>query len=75
MWPSFLSGSWHHMGTLRMHQSPRNGVVDADCRVHGLGNLYVAGSAVFPTAGSANPMLALIALTLRLSDHLKTKMG
>lgn len=75
VWPSFLSGSWHHMGTLRMHQSPRNGVVDADCRVHGLGNLYVAGSAVFPTAGSANPMLALIALTLRLSDHLKTKMG
>jgi choline dehydrogenase-like flavoprotein len=73
-WPPFLSGGWHHMGTTRMHADPRQGVVDADCRVHGLGNLYVAGAAVFPTGGAANPTLTLVALTLRLSDHLKGKL-
>jgi choline dehydrogenase-like flavoprotein len=61
----------HHMGTTRMHIDPRQGVVDADCRVHGLGNLYVAGSAVFPTYGNVNPTLSIIALALRLADHLK----
>jgi Choline dehydrogenase and related flavoproteins len=70
-WPDNLSGGWHHMGTTRMHPDPRQGVVDTDCRVHGLSNLYVAGSAVFPTAGAANPTLTIVALTLRLSDHLK----
>ncbi|MFL5562650.1 MAG: GMC oxidoreductase [Gemmatimonadaceae bacterium] len=70
-WPASLGGGWHHMGTTRMHADPRQGVVDADCRVHGVGNLYVAGAAVFPTAGCANPTLTLVALTLRLSDHLK----
>ena len=70
-WPSSLGGGWHHMGTTRMHADPRQGVVDANCRVHGVGNLYVAGAAVFPTAGCANPTLSLVALTLRLSDHLK----
>lgn len=74
-WPSFLSGGWHHMGTTRMHADPKQGVVDADCRVHGLGNLYVAGAAVYPTAGSANPTLTLVALSLRLSDHLKTTLA
>jgi choline dehydrogenase-like flavoprotein len=71
-WPSFLSGGWHHMGTTRMHNDPKQGVVDANCRVHGLGNLYIAGAAVHPTAGAANPTLTLVALALRLSDHLKT---
>src|SRR6266699_2096434 len=70
-WPSFLSGGWHHMGTTRMHADPKQGVVDANCRVHGIGNLYVAGAAVYPTAGSANPTLTLVALSLRLSDHLR----
>jgi choline dehydrogenase-like flavoprotein len=70
-WPDFVSGGWHHMGTVRMHDDPRQGVVDANSKVHGIGNLYVAGSAVYPTAGAANPTLTLIALTLRLSDHLK----
>lgn len=74
-WPEFLSGGWHHMGTTRMSEDPTRGVVNSDCRVHGLGNLWVAGSAVFPTAGAANPTLTLIALTLRLSDHLKGKIG
>ena len=71
-WPSFLSGGWHHMGTTRMHTDPRQGVVDSDCRVHGVGNLYVAGASVYPTSGSANPTLTLVALSLRLSDHLRT---
>jgi choline dehydrogenase-like flavoprotein len=74
-WPSFLSGGWHHMGTTRMHRDPKQGVVDADCRVHGLANLYVAGAAVYPTAGAANPTLTLVALSLRLSDHLKAKLA
>jgi choline dehydrogenase-like flavoprotein len=74
-WPSFLSGGWHHMGTTRMHTDPKQGVVDANCRVHGIGNLYVAGAAVYPTAGSANPTLTLVALSLRLSDHIRTVLG
>lgn len=72
-WPAFLSGGWHHMGTTRMHKDPRRGVVDPDCRVHGLANLYVAGASVFPTGGAANPTLSLVALSLRLSDHLRKK--
>ncbi len=73
MWPSTLGGGWHHMGTTRMHDDARKGVVDANCKVHGLANLFVAGSAVFPTAGAANPTLTLVATSLRLSDHLKAK--
>ncbi len=71
--PSKLGGGWHHMGTTRMSSEPEQGVVDADCRVHGLSNLYVAGSGCFTTAGAANPTLTLVALSLRLSDHLKSK--
>jgi choline dehydrogenase-like flavoprotein len=70
-WPKSLGGGWHHMGTTRMHPDARRGVVDASCRVHGIANLYVAGAAVYPTAGCANPTLTLVALSLRLSDHLK----
>lgn len=62
---------FHHMGTARMHVDPRHGVVDAHCRVHSVANLYVAGSAVFPTGGSAGPTFTLVALALRLSDHLR----
>ena len=60
----------HHMGTARMADSPAKGVVDPDCRVFGADNLYLAGSAVFPTAGHANPTLTIVQLTLRLADHL-----
>ena len=69
------NGSYHHIGTTRMSTDPKQGVVDADCRVHGLQNLYVAGSSVFPTAGFANPTLTIVALALRLADHLDTTTG
>lgn len=68
------SGSHHLMGTTRMHEDPKLGVVDADCRVHGLTNLFVAGSSVFPTGGYANPTLTIVALALRLADHLKSQL-
>jgi choline dehydrogenase-like flavoprotein len=61
------------MGGTRMSDDPRTGVVDADCRVHGYDNLYVAGSSVFPTGGWANPTLTIIAMALRLADHLDTR--
>lgn len=63
----------HHAGTTRMHDDPRLGVVDSNCRVHGVDNLYVAGASVFPTAGFANPTLTIVALSARLADHLRTR--
>jgi choline dehydrogenase-like flavoprotein len=74
-WPSKLSAGYHHMGTTRMHEDPSLGVVDADCRVHGVSNLFIAGSSVFPTVGHANPVLTSTALTLRLADHIKREMS
>ncbi len=70
-WPSTFEkeGTWHHMGTTRMHDSPKHGVVDRNCKVHGMSNLYIAGSSVFPTAGANFPTITLSALALRLSDH------
>jgi len=61
---------YHQMGTTRMSANPADGVVTADCNVHGYDNLYVAGSSVFSTSGWANPTLTLVALALRLGDHL-----
>ena len=61
----------HHIGTTRMHDDPRQGVVDATCRVHSVTNLYIAGSSVFPTSGSGTPTLSIIALAVRLADHVK----
>lgn len=69
-WPPDLEGTWHHMGTTRMHDSARQGVVDRNCRVHGISNLYVAGSSLFPTAGANFPTITLAALAFRLSEHL-----
>ncbi|MDZ4767164.1 MAG: GMC oxidoreductase [Chloroflexota bacterium] len=63
----------HHMGALRMSASPEDGIVNADCRLHTVENLYIAGCGVFPTGGFANPTLTLVALALRLGDHLKTQ--
>jgi choline dehydrogenase-like flavoprotein len=65
----------HHCGTTRMHDDPKRGVVDRECRVHGVANMYVAGSSVFPTVGFANPTLTLVALSLRLADHLAAELG
>ena len=70
-WPLRTSGAHHHMGGTRMHPDRRKGVVDADCRVHGVSNLFIAGSSVFPTVGFANPTFTIVALALRLADHLK----
>lgn len=70
-----MSPSRHHMGTTRMHADPTIGVVDTQQKSHDADNLYVAGSSVFPTSGIANPSLTIVALTLRLSDHLKQKLG
>jgi choline dehydrogenase-like flavoprotein len=64
-------GGRHHMGTTRMHPDPKRGVVDANGAVHGVPNLLIAGSSVFPTSGSANPTLTIVALALRMADHLK----
>jgi len=71
-WPDTFEreGTWHHMGTTRMHDSPRQGVVDRNGLVHGMNNLYVAGSSVFPTAASNFPTITLTALALRLAKHL-----
>lgn len=73
-WPPGLRGAWHQMGMTRMSADPKHGVVDADCRVHGIANLYVAGGSVFPTSGYANPTLTIVALAVRLADHVKQRM-
>ncbi len=69
----FLTGSYHHMGTTRMNNNPRLGVVDEHCQVHGISNLYVAGSSVFPTSGLSNPTLTIIALAIRLADRIEER--
>ncbi len=74
-WPSTIQGGNHHMCTTRMSVDPRMGVVDPDCRVHGLANLWVAGSSVFPTTGTSNPTLTILALALRLAAHLKEQLA
>ena len=63
----------HTLGTTRMSDDPRLGVVDPDCAVHGVEGLYVAGGSVFPTSGHANPTLMILALAIRLADHLKLR--
>jgi choline dehydrogenase-like flavoprotein len=73
-WAEHVVGGPHHMGTTRMAADPRRGVVDADCRVHSSENLYVLGSSVFPTGGYANPTLTIVALALRLAEHLRASL-
>ncbi len=65
----------HPMGGTRMHPDPRKGVVDTQCRVHSLANLFVAGSSVFPTGGHAAPTLTFIALAIRLGRHLRSSLA
>lgn len=65
-----LGWGCHHMGTTRMHADACRGVVDRHSRVHGVANLYIAGPSTFPSVGISNPMLTIVALALRLADHL-----
>ena len=67
-------GLHHLMGTTRMCEDPKYGVVDADCKVHGTSNLYIASSSVFPTGGYANPTLTIVALAIRVADELKQRL-
>lgn len=69
------AGLHHHMGTTRMHPSPARGVVDEQGRVHGVANLYVSGLSTFPSGGYINPTLTIVALAMRLGDHLHTQMS
>jgi choline dehydrogenase-like flavoprotein len=70
-----LQGGNHHMGTTRMSDDPKAGVVDRNCRVHSVPNLYIGGSSVFATAGHANPTYTIVQLALRLGDHLAGQLG
>jgi len=70
---SSILHSNHHLGTTRMACDPDLGVVDSDARIHGLENLYIMGGGVFPTVSWANPTFTLLALTLRLAEHLRHK--
>lgn len=69
-WSSEPFGGLHLMGTTRMSDSPERGVVDANCRVHGVANLWVAGSSIFPTYGAANPGMTIVATALRTADRI-----
>lgn len=73
-WPAEAGWQVHHCGGTRMSSSSDTGVVDENCRIHGVSNVFVAGSSVFPTCGHANPTMNLLALTLRLSDHIKEEL-
>ena len=64
-----------HMCTTRMSPSPAAGVVDTDCRIHGMTNLYIAGSSVFPTPGFAKPTFTIVQLALRLGDHMSAQLA
>ncbi len=68
-------GGFHHLGTTRMHDDPARGVVNADCRLHEVGNVYIAGGSLFPTGGYANPTLTVVALAIRLADHLRARLA
>ena len=72
--PRSFNSPHHFLGTTRMHDNPRNGVVNADCRVHDIPNLFIAGSSVFPTGGFANPTLTIVALALRLATRLQLEL-
>jgi len=65
----------HTLGTTRMSDDPKRGVVNAKCQVHGVRGLYIAGGSVFPTSGHANPTLMILALAIRLADQIKSDLA
>ena len=65
-----IAGGGHYIGTTRMGKTPDDSVVDANCKVHGIDNLYIAGSSVFPATGVANPTFSIVAFAVRLGEHL-----
>lgn len=73
--PQQFMGGWHHMGGTRMSDSPEQGIVDPNLRVHGTRNLYVGGSSVFPSGGYANSTLTIVQLSLRLSDEIERRLS
>ena len=73
-WP-IRSDASHNMGTTRMGVDPKKSVVDKNCKVHGINNLYIAGSSVFPASGYANPTCTITALAVRLADHLRSRLS
>jgi choline dehydrogenase-like flavoprotein len=74
-WTDYIADAYHHMGTTRMHDSPRQGVVNRDCRLHAVSNFYIGSSAVFPTGGHSNPTFTIIALSMRIADRLKRELA
>lgn len=70
---ALATDGFHQTGLTRMSESASDGIVDADCRVHGLDNLNIASSSVFPSSSQANPTLLAVALGLRLADHLSNR--
>lgn len=74
-WLETIDWGNHHLGTTRMSNDPKTGVVDANLKVHGIANLFIAGSSAFPTYGSSNPTMNLVALTLRLADFMRGLFG
>jgi choline dehydrogenase-like flavoprotein len=72
--PEKLKGQFHHMCTTRMSDEPRTGVVDRNCRIHGLDNLYVGGSSVFSNSGVSIPTYTIVQLALRLADHIDAQL-
>jgi choline dehydrogenase-like flavoprotein len=67
---SKLYSAHHHIGTTRMHVDPKQGVVNENCQVHGIPNLLITGSSIFPTGGYANPTLTIVALAIRMADSI-----
>lgn len=74
-WPAGIVGTWHHIGATRMSADPATGVVDADARVHGVDNLYIVGSSVFPASGSTSPTVTIVQLAHRLGDYLASRLA
>jgi choline dehydrogenase-like flavoprotein len=70
-----IGSGLHHMGTTRMSDDPATGVVDSNCRVFGVDNLYIAGSSVFPSVGFSNPTLTIVALACRMANHLNEELS